>query len=80
MGCKTIDTYGVDLHRLYVLSKRSQYKIKQKRGHFDKLKDRLVIQDQHMKIKDETGKGDFTDDFSLVPHVSGLRIPLAITF
>ena len=31
-----------------------------------------------MRLKDDTGKGDYTDAFSPVPHVSGLRILLAI--
>jgi hypothetical protein len=31
-----------------------------------------------MRLKDETGKGDFTNAFSPVPHASGLRILLAI--
>ena len=31
-----------------------------------------------MRLKDETGKGDFTDEFSPVPHASGLRILLTI--
>ena len=44
----------------------------------DKLKVRLVIQGQHMRLKDDTGKGDYTDAFSPVPHASGLRILLAI--
>ena len=31
-----------------------------------------------MRLKDDTGKGDYTDAFSPVPHVSGLRILLVI--
>ena len=32
-----------------------------------------------MRLKDDTGKGDFTDAFSTMPQVSGLRILLVIT-
>jgi hypothetical protein len=31
---------------------------------------RLAIQGQHKKLKDDTGKGDFKDAFSPVPHCS----------
>ena len=31
-----------------------------------------------MRLKDDTGKGDYTDVFSPVPHASGLRILLAM--
>ena len=61
-----------------VFATRFHDKIKRKRGKFDKLKVRLVIQGQHMRLKDDTGKGDYTDAFSPVPHASGLRIILAI--
>ena len=61
-----------------VFATRFHYKVKRKRGKFDKLKVRLVIQGQHMRLKDDTGKGDYTDAFSPVPHASGLRILLAI--
>ena len=61
-----------------VFATRFHYKVKRKRGKFDKLKVRLVIQGQHMRRKDATGKGDYTDAFSPVPHASGLRILLAI--
>ena len=57
---------------------RFRYKIKRKRGKFDKMKVRLVIQGQHMRLKNDTGKGDYTDAFSPVPHASGLRILLVI--
>ena len=39
---------------------------------------RLVIQGQHMRLKDDNGKDDYTDVFSPVAHASGLRILLAI--
>ena len=61
-----------------IFGTRFHYKIKRKRGKFEKLKVRLVIQGQHMRLKDDTGKGDYTDAFSPVPHASGLRILLAI--
>ncbi len=61
-----------------VFATRFHYKFNRKRGKFDKLKVRLVIQGQHMRLKDDTGKGDYTDAFSPVPHVSGLRILLVI--
>jgi hypothetical protein len=61
-----------------IFGTRFHYKIKRKRGKFEKLKVRLVIQGQHMSLKDDTGKGDYTDAFSPVPHASGLRIFLAI--
>ena len=32
-----------------------------------------------MRLKNDTGKGDYTDAFSPVPHASGLRILLVIT-
>jgi hypothetical protein len=61
-----------------VFATRFHYKVKHKRGKFDKLKVRLVIQDQHMRRKDATGIGDYTDAFSPVTHASGLRILLVI--
>ena len=62
-----------------VFPTRFHYKIKRKRGKFDKLKVRLVIQGQHMRLKDDTGKVDYTDTFRPVPHATGLRILLTIT-
>jgi hypothetical protein len=62
-----------------VFATRFHYKVKRKRSKFDKLKVRLVIQGQHMRLKDDTGKGDYTDAFSPVPlNASGLSILLAI--
>ncbi len=55
------------------------YKIKSKHDKFDKLKVRLVIQGQHMCLKDDTGKGDYMDAFSPIPHATDLRILLDIT-
>jgi hypothetical protein len=61
-----------------VFATRFHYKVKRKRGKLDKLKVRLVIQGQHMSLKDDNGKDDYRDAFSPVPHVSGLRILLVI--
>ncbi len=61
-----------------VFATRFHYKVKRKRDKFDKSKVRLVIQGQHMCRKDATGRGDYTDAFSPVPHASGLRILLFI--
>jgi hypothetical protein len=61
-----------------VFATRFHYKIKRKGGKFDKLKVRLVIQGQHMRLKDDAGKGDYTDAVNPVPHASVLRILLAI--
>ena len=61
-----------------VFATRFHYKVKRKRGKFDKLKVLLVIQGQHMRLKDDNGKDDYTDVFSPVAHASGLRILLAI--
>jgi hypothetical protein len=54
-----------------VISSRFHYKIKRHSAgeHKLRLKVRLVVQGQHMS-KD---KGDFTDAFSPVPHLSGVR-------
>ena len=62
-----------------VFATRFHYKIKSKHDKIDKLKVRLVIQGQHMRLKDDTGKDDYTHTFSPVPHASGLRILLTIT-
>ena len=61
-----------------VFGTRFHYKIKSKRGKFDKLKVRLVMQGQHMRLKDDTSLGDYKDAFSPVTHASGLRILLVI--
>jgi hypothetical protein len=42
-----------------VFSSGFQYKIKRKHGQSDKCKVRLVIQGQHMRLKDDTGVGYF---------------------
>ena len=62
-----------------VFGTRFHYKIKRKRGKFDKLKVHLVIHDQYMSLKDDTGLGDYTDAFSSVTHVSDLHILFVIT-
>ena len=61
-----------------IFATRFHCKNKRKREKIDKLKVRLVMQGQHMKLKDNTGQVDFTDAFSPVPHSSGLRLLLGI--
>jgi hypothetical protein len=58
---------------------RFHYKIKRKHVKIDKLKVHLVIQGQHMRLKDDAGKGDYTDAFTPVSYDSVLRILLVIT-
>jgi hypothetical protein len=62
-----------------VISSRFQYKIKRHSAGEHKLKVkrlkvRLVVQGQHMSID----KSDFTDAFSPVPHLSGVRCCMSI--
>jgi len=61
-----------------VFSTRFRFKIKRKRGEFDKCKVQLFVQGQHMKRKGADGVSDYDDSFSPVPAAGGFRPILSL--